>query len=68
MVKNYLRLQMAKKNYNSKKISSCTGISESTISKFLNDKTDVKLSTLIKICTFLDCNLSELVEFILSKK
>ncbi len=52
MVKNYLRLQMAKKNYNSKKISSCTGISESTISKFLNDKTDVKLSTLIKICTF----------------
>lgn len=45
-----------------------TGIAKSTLSKIINSKTDVKLSTLIKLCDYLGCTLSELIEYIPDKQ
>ncbi|HEW2946550.1 TPA: helix-turn-helix domain-containing protein [Streptococcus pneumoniae] len=48
---------------NASKVSNETGIAESTISNLTNNKTDVKLSTLIKLCNALKVRLSDLIEF-----
>ncbi|WP_285140627.1 helix-turn-helix domain-containing protein [Lactococcus petauri] len=42
-------------------------MSESTLSSFVNiaaNGKDIKLSTLIRICDYLNCTLSELIEYI----
>ncbi|VIY00919.1 transcriptional regulator [Streptococcus pneumoniae] len=63
MLKNNLLIVFAEKKTNASKVSNETGIAESTISNLTNNKTDVKLSTLIKLCNALKARLSDLIEF-----
>lgn len=63
MLKNRVLVVFAEKKTKASKISKETGIAESTISNLANDKTDVKLSTLIKLCKALKVRLSDLIEF-----
>lgn len=63
MLKNKLLIIFAEKQIKACKVSKETGIAESTISNLANNKTDVKLSTLVKLCNFLGVNLSDLIEF-----
>ncbi|MGT2667071.1 helix-turn-helix domain-containing protein [Streptococcus rifensis] len=64
MLKNNLLIVFAEKKTKASKVSKETGIAESTISNLANNKTDTKLSTLIKICTVLKIRLSDLIEFL----
>lgn len=68
MLKNNLRIIYAESNTNASSVSKKTGIAKSTLSKIINSKTDVKLSTLIKLCDYLGCTLSELIEYIPDKQ
>ncbi|HGA3256576.1 TPA: helix-turn-helix domain-containing protein [Streptococcus agalactiae] len=52
MVKNNLHIVIALNNTKASEVAEKTGISKSTISKFINGKTDIKLSTLISLCIF----------------
>ncbi len=53
---------MALNNTKASEVAEKTGISKSTISKFINGKTDIKLSTLISLCIFFKCQLTDLIE------
>ncbi|SDL34477.1 helix-turn-helix domain-containing protein [Streptococcus equinus] len=64
MLMNNLLVVFAQKRTNASKVSKDTGVAKSTISKIINNKTDVKLSTLIKLCNSLEVALSDLVEFL----
>ena len=67
MLTNNFSVLLAKNQFKANSFSSCTCISESTLSSFVNiadNGKDIKLSTLIKICNYLDCTLSELIEYI----
>ena len=64
MLKNRLLIVFAEKETKASKVSKKTGIAESTISNLANNKTDVKLSTLIKLCKALKVRLSDLIEFL----
>ncbi len=63
MLKNNLLIVFAEKKTKASKVSKETGIAKSTISNLANNKSDVKLSTLIKLCKSLKVPLSDLVEF-----
>ena len=64
MLTNNLLVILAQKRTNASEVSKDTGIAQSTISKIINNKTDVKLSTLIRLCNLLKVSLSDLVEFL----
>lgn len=64
MLTNNLLVILAQKRTNASEVSRDTGIAQSTISKIINNKTDVKLSTLIRLCNSLKVSLSDLVEFL----
>ena len=66
IVNNFLAL-VGKNKTTSSDISINTGIAGSTLSKFASEKSDVKLSTLIKICDYFDCELSDLIEYVPEK-
>lgn len=63
MLKNNLLIVFAEKKTKASKVSKETGIAESTISNLANNKTDVKLSTLLKLCNALKVRFSDLIEF-----
>lgn len=46
-----------------KDLSKGTGLTESTVSKLVRGEEDCKLSTINKICNFLDCKLTDVIEF-----
>lgn len=67
MIVNNFSVLLVKNNFKAKYFSASTGIAESTLSSFVNitdNGKDIKLSTLIKICNYLNCTLSELIEYI----
>lgn len=64
MLTNNLLVILAQKRTNASEVSRDTGIAKLTISKIINNKTDVKLSTLIRLCNSLKVSLSDLVEFL----
>lgn len=71
MIVNNFSVLLAKNKFKAKYFSISTGIAESTLSSFANiesNKKDIKLSTLIKICDYLGCTLSELIEYIPDKQ
>lgn len=71
MIINNFSILLIKNKFKAKNFSACTGIAESTLSSFVNiadNGKDIKLSTLIKICDYLECTLSELVEYIPDKQ
>lgn len=46
-----------------KELASGTKITEATISNLVHGYTDCKLSTIDKICNYLQCNISDVIEF-----
>lgn len=60
-MKNNLRVILADKKITATKIHEDTGISKTTISGIVNERTDPNLSTLIKLADYLDVKLDVLV-------
>lgn len=59
-----LDIVLHKKNISRYALSKMTDIDNNTLSKiYYNKSTQVRLETLDKICTALDCQLSELIDF-----
>ncbi len=46
-----------------KELAKGADISESTISKLVRGDKDSKLSTIDKVCNYLQCNISDIIEF-----
>ena len=59
-MKNRLKVILAEKNLTAKKLSEITNISQSTISKYLNGKSEMKISTLMKICDALSIEIEQI--------
>ena len=59
-MKNRLKVILAEKNLTAKKLSEMTNISQSTISKYLNGKSEMKISTLVKICNALSIEIEQI--------
>lgn len=59
-MKNRLKVILAEKNLTAQKLSEITNISQSTISKFLNGKSEMKISTLLKICDALSVEIEQI--------
>lgn len=60
-MKNNLRVILADKKIKAAKIHEDTGISKTTITGIVNERTDPSLSTLIKLADYLDVKLDVLV-------
>lgn len=59
-MKNRLKVILAEKNLTAKKLSEITHISQSTISNFLNGKSEMKISTIVKICNALSIEIEQI--------
>jgi DNA-binding Xre family transcriptional regulator len=46
-----------------KELAEGSGLAESTISKFIRGDYDCRLSTLQKICNYLQCKITDVIEF-----
>lgn len=57
-----LKVLLAERNLTAKKLSEITNISQSTISKYLNGKSEMKISTLVKICNALSIEITQLFQ------
>ncbi len=67
MLKSYFRHRMADKNiYDLVEIEQKTGISHNTIRKLYRgtDLETMKVSTLIRLCDYFECSMSQLLEYI----
>ena len=62
--KNNLVTTMEEKGYSQKDLSYDTGLSEMTISRYVNGQSMPKLSALFNIAMVLDCELEELVGYV----
>ena len=62
--KNNLVTTMDEKGYSQKDLSYETGLSEMTISRYVNGQSMPKLSALFNIAIVLDCELEELVGYV----
>ena len=61
-IKNNLRVLMAYKNMNIRDVHKETGLSEITISKLYNEKSNtISFGTLLKLCDLFDCNVGDLL-------
>ncbi len=61
-MKKRLKVVLAEKNLTAKRLSEMTNISQSTISNYLNGKSEMKFSTLVKICRALSIEFEDLFE------
>lgn len=59
-MKKRLKVVLAEKNLTAKRLSEITNISQSTISNYLNGKSEMKFSTLEKICRALSIEFEDL--------
>ena len=62
--KNNLVTTMEEKGYSQKDLSYETGLSEMTISRYVNGQSMPKISALFNIAMVLDCELEELVGYV----
>jgi putative transcriptional regulator len=62
MIKSKLHDLLWQKKLSQKDIAKQTGLAESTISKLMHGE-DCKFSTVDKICNYLDCKLTDVIEF-----
>lgn len=61
IVKNNLRIMMAKEKMSIREVHKTTGLSEITVSKLYHEKsTTVAFETIIKLCTLFGCTPGEL--------
>lgn len=64
VVKNNLRVLMAKHKLNIKDVHERTGMSRTTISKLYNETSStISFETIEKLCTLFDCSIDELLYF-----
>ena len=62
IVKNNLRVLMAKRKMNIKDVAEKTGLSRTTISKLYNEQsTTIAFETIYKLCTLFECSVDELI-------
>ncbi len=62
VVKNNLRILMAKEKMTIRDVHKATGLSEVTISKLYHEKsTTIAFETIRKLCTLFDCEVSDLL-------
>lgn len=62
IVKNNLRVLMAKEKMNIKDVHERTGLSRTTISKLYNEEsTTIAFETIQKLCLLFDCNVDDLL-------
>ncbi|WP_017728539.1 helix-turn-helix domain-containing protein [Halalkalibacterium ligniniphilum] len=62
IVKNNLRVLMAKHKMNIKDVAEKTGLSRTTISKLYNEQsTTIAFETIYKLCTLFDVSVDELL-------
>lgn len=62
IVKNNLRILMAKEKMNIKDVHEKTGLSRTTISKLYNEEsTTIAFETIQKLCQLFDCDVNELL-------
>lgn len=62
IVKNNLRVLMAKKKMTIRDVHKATGMSEVTISKLYHEKSNtIAFETIRKLCEFFDCSVEELL-------
>jgi putative transcriptional regulator len=62
IVKNNLRVLMAKHKMNIKDVHERTGMSRTTISKLYNEtSTTISFETIASLCTLFDCTVDELL-------
>lgn len=67
MLKSYIRHRMADKNISDiVDIERNTGVSRNTIRKLFRsvDLETIKVSTLMRLCDFFECKMSELLEYV----
>lgn len=61
VVKNNLRIYMAKEKMSIREVHKLTGLSEITISKLYNEKsTTIAFETIYKLCKLFNCEVGEL--------
>lgn len=62
VVKNNLRVLMAKHKMNIKDVHEATGLSRTTISKLYNEEsTTIAFETIYKLCKLFNCEVNELL-------
>jgi putative transcriptional regulator len=62
IVKNNLRVLMAKNKMNIKDVHEATGLSRTTISKLYNEEsTTIAFDTIYKLCTLFNCDVENLL-------
>lgn len=62
IVKNNLRILMAKHKMNIKDVHERTGLSRTTISKLYNDEsTTIAFETIYKLCVLFNCEVQDLI-------
>lgn len=62
LVKNNLRVLMAKNRMNIKDVHEATGLSRTTISRLFNEEsTTIAFETIYKLCKLFDCTVEELI-------
>lgn len=69
MIKVYLSNLMGAKKSTIQDIADATGLSRTTISNLYHEKvTAISFETMMKLCKFFDCKLSDLIEYIPDEK
>jgi len=65
MIKCHLSKMLGEKRITIKEVHEKTGLSRNTISNIYNEKAKmIDLDTLEKLCCFLNCNISDLLEYV----
>lgn len=68
MIKFKLHDLLWQRRIKNKELAEGVGLAESTVSKIVRGDKDCKLSTIDKICTFLNCKISDIIEFEMPQK
>ncbi|WP_391116018.1 helix-turn-helix domain-containing protein [Psychrobacillus sp. L3] len=64
-----LKETMKEKNFNITELAEATGMHRNGISKILNEKNNgIEFDTLNKLCTVLECDVSDIVQFTKDEK
>jgi DNA-binding Xre family transcriptional regulator len=63
MIKFKLYDLLWQKRIKQKELAKGTGLTEDTVSKLVRGDKDCKLSTIDKICNYIDCKLTDVIEF-----
>lgn len=65
MIKNHLSKLLGQRRWSQAKLARVTGIRKATISEFYNEMTDrISLDNLDRMCEALECDLSDLLEYV----